>query len=326
MPTPADDRARPADPERGRGLLVVRNARSGADVIRFGGEDLGDRLPGARVHELGPSEDMADAVDAAMRTDPAPTVLGVYGGDGSVARMADLARAHGLPLLVLPGGTFNHFARTAGMEDVGAALDAFEAGTTRHVSAVEVAAGDDAPRLALNAVSVGVYPELIDERDRRRAHLGKWLGGIVAAWRSMRTAEPIEIVRDGRRARVWSVFVGVGRNDPRRVASMQRESLEEATLDVRIHHARGSRLRAIAALAFGRRTAAVLRVLRLMPPRSDVERLVVSTFQMTVRPGPGHPSLYVHDGELEPQNGDFALRCTAIPHAVTVFAPEPVNG
>jgi undecaprenyl-diphosphatase len=173
-------------------------------------------------------------------------------------------------------------------------------------------------------VSVGTYPELIDERDRRRESLGKWLGGVVAAWRTMRGAEPITIAREGRRAHVWSVFVGVGRNDPDRVATMQRSELEEPVLDVRIHHARGSRLRAVASLAFGRRTAAVLRALRLMPPRSDVERLVVGSFEVRVRPGVGHPSVFVHDGELEEQpEGGFTLRCTAIPRAVTVFAPPP---
>src|SRR5690606_28623576 len=136
---------------------------------------------------------------------------------------------------------------------------------------------------------------------RRRARLGKWLGGIVAAWTALRSAEPLTIVREGRRARVWSVFIGVGRSDPNRVATMEREDLDDPTLDVRIHHARGTRMRAVASLAFGKRTAAVLRALKLMPPRSDVERLVVPEFDMTVRVDHGRPSVYVHDGELEEQ-------------------------
>ncbi|WP_051008137.1 diacylglycerol/lipid kinase family protein [Microbacterium yannicii] len=307
----------------GRGVFIVRNAQSGTAVLRLDPAGLlAERLPEAVVRELGEGDDLGEIVAAAMASDAAPSVLGVYGGDGSVSRMAQLAREHGRPLLVLPGGTFNHFARSAGLTDVATALDAFEAGTTIEVSAVEVTAGDAAPILALNAVSVGTYPELIDERERHRARLGKWLGGVVAAWRTMRGAEAITVARDGRRARVWSVFVGVGRNDPRRVATMQREHLEEPVLDVRIHHARGTRARAIASLAFGRRTAAVLRALRLMPPRSDVERLVVSEFEVTVRPGPGHPSVFVHDGELEEEPGDeFTLRCVAVPRAITVFVP-----
>ena len=78
----------------------------------------------------------------------------------------------------------------------------------------------------------------------------------------------------------------------------------------------------MASLAFGRRTAAVLRAVGLMPPRSDVERLVVAEFEMTVRLEEGHPSVFVHDGELEEQSpGGFTLRCVAVPRAVTVFAP-----
>lgn len=307
----------------GRGVFIVRNAQSGSAVIRVDpAATLAERLPDAVVHELADGDDLAGTVTAVMETDAAPDVLGVYGGDGSASRLADLARRYRRPLLVMPGGTFNHFARSAGVSDVDTAIDALQAGTTVQVSAIEVSADGGAPFLALNAVSVGAYPELIDERERHRPALGKWLGGIVAAWHALSDVEPLVIVREGRRARVWSVFVGVGRNDPQRVATMQREHLEEAVLDVRIHHARGSRLRAVASLAFGRRTAAVLRALRLMPPRSDVERLLVSEIELTVRPEPGHPSVFVHDGELEERPGtQFTLRCMAIPSAVTVFAP-----
>jgi undecaprenyl-diphosphatase len=310
------------DAAQGEGVLIVRNAQSGSAVIRTDpAQTFAERLPAVVVRELGEGEDLETVVVEAMGSDAPPRVLGVYGGDGSVSRMAELARRYDRPLLVLPGGTFNHFARSAGLT-VDGAIDALLAGATREVSAIEFSADGVAGRLALNAVSVGAYPELIDERDRRSARLGKWLGGVVAAWRTMREAEPLTIVRDGRRARVWSVFVGVGRNDPDRVATMQRAELEEPVLDVRIHHARGSRLRAVASLAFGRRTAAVLRAIRLMPPRTDVERLVVGDFTVTVRPGPGHPSVFVHDGELEEQpEAGFTLECTAVPRAVTVFAP-----
>lgn len=309
----------------GSGLLILRNSRSGTAVIRTDPADLfAERLPGARVHELSEGEDLADAVDAAFTGGDAPRVLGVYGGDGSVSRMAGLARERGVPLLVMPGGTFNHFARSAGLEDVETAVDAYLAGDTVEVAAMEVREGQGEAMLALNAASVGAYPELIEERDKRRRRFGKWLGGIIAAWRTMRTAEPLEIVRDGRRARVWSVFVGVGTNDPKRVATMQRETLEDPVLDIRIHHARGTRLRAIASLAFGKRTAAVLRAVRLMPEKRDVERLLETEFEMTVRPGPGRPEVWVHDGELEePRGEEFTLRFTVIPAALTVFAPRP---
>ncbi|MDF2580137.1 MAG: hypothetical protein K0S49_1716 [Microbacterium sp.] len=168
-------------------------------------------------------------------------------------------------------------------------------------------------------VSLGSYPELLAEREKRTS-LGKWWGGAVAAWREIHGAHRITIVRDGRRAVVWSVFAGLGRNDPRRIAMMRRASLDEAVLDVRLHHARGTRLRAVTSLAFGRRTLAVMRALRLMPPASDLERAVVAEIEVTVRPGGATP-VFAHDGELtETPAGDYRLRLRAIPDGLRVYA------
>ncbi|GAA5212514.1 diacylglycerol/lipid kinase family protein [Microbacterium kyungheense] len=308
----------------GRGVLLVRNARSGTAVIRPDpAPTIADRLPEAVVRELADGEDLDEVVAAAMRTDAAPDVLGIYGGDGSVSRMAHLARRHERPLFAMPGGTFNHFVRALGLDSVEIAIDAFQAGSSVEVGVADATADDDEPLTVLNVVSVGAYPELIEERERRSS-LGKWIGGVFATASALRRAEPLTIVREGRRARVWSVFVSVGRNDPERVATMQRQEAETGVLDIRIHHARGSKVRALASLAFGERSAAVLRALRLYPRDEDVERLVLREFEITVRPEAGHPSVFVHDGELEERDpGGFRLRCVARPAALTVFAPAP---
>jgi diacylglycerol kinase family enzyme len=319
----------PSSPEddRGRGVLIVRNAAAGSAVIRLDpGSTFAERLPAAQIREIREDEDLEDVVAAAMAAVAPPTVLGVYGGDGSVSRMAHLARRYDRPLLAMPGGTFNHFVRALGIDSVDAALDAYEAGSTVEVGVAEATADADDPVTVLNVVSVGAYPELIEERQRRNS-LGKWLGGVVATAAALRSAEPLTVVRDGRRARVWSVFVSVGRNDPDRVATMQRQEAETGVLDVRIHHARGSKVRALASLAFGKRTAAVMRALRLFPRDEDVERLVLRELDLGVRPEPGHPSVFVHDGELEERDAaGFRLRCVAVPHAVMVFAPAAPDG
>ena len=91
----------------------------------------------------------------------------------------------------------------------------------------------------LNAASIGIYPEFVAERTKRKARLGKWIGGVAATWRGLRDAEPIDIVIRGRRARVWSVFASVGRNTPGQVATFQRRTLSDDVLDVRVLHARG---------------------------------------------------------------------------------------
>ncbi|TDN90628.1 diacylglycerol kinase family protein [Microbacterium sp. BK668] len=307
----------------GAGVLIVRNLRSGRDVIRRDPADvITERLPDARVHELAEGELLKDAVARALAGDDPPSVLAVLGGDGSVSRMAHLARRHDLPLLVLPGGTFNHFARAVGIDDVGTAIDALVAGEGTTVTAAEVSAGDGEPVTVLNAISVGTYPQVIAEREDRMDDMGKWLGGVAATWRALHDAAPVVIGREGRHAKVWSVFISVGRNAPERVAMMQRQTIHDDLLDVRIHHARGSRLRAVASLAFGRKTTALLRAVRLMPPESDVERLVVPELDLSVRTSEGSASVYVHDGELEEETPQgYRLRCRIVPDAVRVYAP-----
>lgn len=302
-------------------VLIIANSRSGASLGRPDPlPDVRRALPAATVHELAVGETIDEVVAQAMDQPDPPRVLGVVGGDGSVSRAAHVARRHALTLLVLPNGTFNHFARSLGIGDVDAGLAAFASGRVGPVVVAEASVDDAEPVTVLNAVSVGAYPQLLAERERR-SDLGKWWGGAVAAWRALHGAHAVDIVRDGRRARVWSVFIGVGRNDPDRVAMMQRATLDDPVVDVRVHHARGTRVRAVASLAFGRRSIALLRALRLMPPASDIERIVADDFAITVRPG-GAPDLFVHDGELEEVPADgFSLRVRAVADGLRVYLP-----
>ena len=51
-------------------------------------------------------------------------LIGMAGGDGSQALVASVASRHGLPLVVVPAGTRNHFALDLGIdrEDVPGSL------------------------------------------------------------------------------------------------------------------------------------------------------------------------------------------------------------
>ena len=54
-------------------------------------------------------------------------VLGMAGGDGSQALVADVARRHDVAFVCVPAGTRNHFALDLGLDrkNVAAALDAY---------------------------------------------------------------------------------------------------------------------------------------------------------------------------------------------------------
>lgn len=314
----------------GAGVLIVMNSGAGTSVIHLDPRPvIAERLPKARVRELEAHEAMADIVREIMAGEHPPEILGVYGGDGSVSRMAHLALEFDRPFLALPGGTFNHFARTAGLDSVALALDALEAGTGIAASVGELRVGDRTTTV-LNSASIGVYPEFVAERTKRKARLGKWVGGVVAAWRGLRDAEPIEISIGGKRARVWSVFASIGRNTPGQVATFQRRTLSDDVLDVRVQHARGSRLQAVAALSFGAASRAVLRALRLLPPASDIEHITATEITISVRPSPGDAPFYAHDGELQRRpavgpDGRYAMTCRIRPRALRVYAPAPTR-
>ncbi|WP_404431159.1 hypothetical protein LG299_13670 [Microbacterium lacus] len=312
----------------GAGVLIVMNKDAGTAVIHLDPHrSIGERLPSALVRELEPDEGMADVVRDIMAGEDPPRVLSVYGGDGSVSRMAQLALEFDVPLMPLPGGTFNHFSRTAGIETVDLAIDALQAGSGIAASVGELAAGGRTTTV-LNSASIGIYPEFVAERTKRKARLGKWIGGVVATWRALREAEPIDIVIAGRRARVWSVFASVGRNTPGQVTTFQRQTLSDDVLDVRVLYARGSRVQAVAALSFGSATRAVLRGLRLLPPASDIEHITATDIAISVEPRSGEATFYAHDGELERrpavgEDGRYTLTCRIVPRALRVYAPAP---
>ncbi|WP_438854687.1 diacylglycerol/lipid kinase family protein [Agromyces sp. M3QZ16-3] len=326
------DRALPASPD-GEGVFVVLNRTAGTSVVRSDPANvLRTRLPRAELHVLDPGEDPATALAEALARPVPPRIVGVSGGDGSVAAAAHVARAAGVPLLVVPGGTFNHFARTAGLGSADDAVDALQAGEGVRADVAELAFGDAPPITVMNAASVGVYPDVIALRERVRPRLGKWLAGFFAAERVLRRSEPVAVVISGRRAEVWALFVGVGRNDRGIHAPLQRRELDDGVLDVRVLH-RGSRTGAIAALAFGQRTAAVLRRFRLVPER--VEAFTTTELEVDVRPRNGQPPGFVHDGEVALEAPaaasahlsapGYRTRIRVVPGAIDVYRPAALS-
>jgi diacylglycerol kinase family enzyme len=141
------------------GLLLV-NPRSGDD--RPSADDLcgeaGRR--GIEVHVLREGE---DAAEIARRTDA--DALGMAGGDGSLAPVAEVAVERGLRFVPVPFGTRNHFARDLGLDrnDPIAALDAFRDGRERRIDIGRVNG-----RVFLNNVSLGLYAQLVHRRETHR--------------------------------------------------------------------------------------------------------------------------------------------------------------
>jgi diacylglycerol kinase family enzyme len=227
-------------------FLLVANRRSGTDEDSLLQRAM-DELPDVRMLELDDNADLQAAVPEAA--DSGRTIV-AYGGDGTVHAVAQaLAGTDGV-LGVLPGGTLNHFARDLGLRDEDAAMDALRDGVTMPVDV-----GRAGTRVFVNSMSLGLYPELVRERDRRTGRLGKWAALATSAAGVVRRFDPIEgtITADGdARAVPPSVVVFVGNNRfstaPGSIGV--RDRLDEGVLDVRIVLAR-SGLRARSRLAWG---------------------------------------------------------------------------
>lgn len=299
--------ALPAAPT-GDGVFLVRNPSSGrAVVVRPDPTPILARLlPDARIHVLADGEDVSAVVREALAAEPRPTILGVCGGDGTAATVAQVARDTSMPLLVVPGGTFNHFARTAGVETIEDAVAALAAGQGLLVDVGELQLGTGETETVLNAASVGIYPDFVAEREEREGVLGKWVAGIVSAIRVLRRAEPVDLVLDGRPIRAWSLFVGINRNHAIIPAPLQRRRLDDGLLDIRILHAR-SRAHAVAALSFGRRVSAILTRLHVLPGASTVESFTVQNLVTAVLPREGQAPGFAHDGEVHRDVGDGGM-------------------
>ncbi|PRC50276.1 phosphoesterase, partial [Mycobacterium sp. ITM-2017-0098] len=97
----------------GKNVTAVINPASGSGTGARVLDEVREMLPQAEIVELTEDADVQEVLrSAAQRAD----VLGVGGGDGTVAAAAAIALEEGVPLAVFPAGTFNHFAKDIGCD------------------------------------------------------------------------------------------------------------------------------------------------------------------------------------------------------------------
>lgn len=263
----------------GKGLVVMVNPVSG-DGSYDPTDDVSEALPAATVIRTEKGRDVAEQLEEALaaRSEPVSAV-GVAGGDGTVASVAVVAIQHGLPLVVIPAGTLNHFARDVGVYDLREVIDATGAGeaVAVDVATVELDTGDGTrTHYLLNTASLGAYPDLVRLREKWEGRWGKWPSFAAALVVTLRSHEPVRVKVDGKWHSVWFLFIGNGPYHPRGAIPGWRSRLDSGLLDVRWLRAdiRFSRLRAVLALAlsalghskvYGERLASELTVEMIEP-------------------------------------------------------------
>ena len=292
-------REAPAAPT-GEGLAIVMNCAAGTtsdDLAAL----LRRELPDARVMIAGEGEELPEVIAAAAG---GARILGIAGGDGSVQLAAGLAADKGLPLLVIPAGTFNHFATDLGVRSAQDALDAVRAGDSVLVDVAQ--AGQQS---FLNTASTGVYVDLVRAREELEERLGKWPAVVVALVRVLRGSRPQNLVVNGRRRRIWLLFAGNCRYEPAGAAPSYRPDLSDGQLDIRMIDGSQplARARLIAAVAMG--TLARSRVYRTW-----------TAPEITIETSDGSPVQLSTDGEVMTADATVTLRKRRDP--LLVYRPE----
>ena len=204
----------------GMGGFLVINPLSGKGMKA---EDLRDEAErrGVDTHVLGPDDDPAELARAAPEGP-----LGIAGGDGSLAAVAQVAIDRSLPFVVVPFGTRNHFARDLGLDrdDPFAALAAFDGGTEK---AVDVGRVND--RLFLNNVSLGIYARLVHRREQQRRRRDA-LARLRALGILLRRPGALGVTIDGRPVEARIVFVANNHYTLDVFSIGERERLDEGLL------------------------------------------------------------------------------------------------
>jgi diacylglycerol kinase family enzyme/membrane-associated phospholipid phosphatase len=297
----------------GEGLGIAVNTLGGSYASETA-QALQEVFPKAYIREIRPAEDVASAIQA-VATRPGTRAIGVWGGDGTVGTAAAAALDHALPLLALPGGTLNHFARDAGIPTLQAAVDAATRGEAARADVGHVAVErglPDAPEklelTMLNTASVGLYPNLVRRREHLQPALGKPLAGVVAMLRTFAAGTPSTLVVDGVRHKLWILYVGRGRYYPRDHAPLVRPVLDDGVLDLRMITADESlaRLRLLWSVLTG--TVATSRITHLR----EASRIRVE---------PGGPTMVLAvDGEVMP--GVRAVEFSVRPAGLVYYTPK----
>lgn len=205
-------------------LFLIVNPRSGTDSPTA--EELADaaRERGIQVHVLADGDDLQEVARTAKAD-----VLGMAGGDGSLATVAEVAIEQDVPLVVVPFGTRNHLARDLGFDrnDPLAALAAYQDGVERRIDVGRVG-----ERLFLNNVSLGLYARLVHRREhrrRRRQALAR-MRALALTLRDRRRLQRFTI--DGETIRARLVLVSNNAYALDLLSLGERERLDEGLLHV----------------------------------------------------------------------------------------------
>ena len=277
--------------------VVLVNPRSGPDETSM--TDLNAHFPGHRV-ELVNGDKIEDATRRAL--EERADFVAVAGGDGTIRCAAAVLAASGIPLLPVPAGTRNHFARHVGIDTLELAEEAAEHG---HRGRFDLGSVNGV--LFVNNAGIGIYPKIVRRRKWAEKRFPKLVATAVAAWPQIRRLHRFSVTLEGETMRAWMVFVGNGSYGTTVFDVTSREQTNDGVLDVRVLRGDGrlARLRAVGSLLVGRVDSSPL-----------IDRRLVASCDLDLL---GERADVALDGEVFSM--DTPLHFESVPGALEVLMP-----
>lgn len=300
-------------------LFIVLNTGSGRgdaqalqDIIRRVLDEAGRRYQLMPIDD--PSRLVATAREAVALAREAGGIVVAAGGDGTLNAVAGQVLGQGVPFGILPQGTFNYFGRRYGIsQDTEAALRGLLGGELRPVQ-VGLLNG----RLFLVNASLGLYPQLLEDREAYKQRFGR--SRLVALWSGlvtlMRAPRQLSLRLDyeGRVCDLRSPTLVVGNNR----LQLEHIGIDPAELD------RGH-LVAMAARPVGTLALYGLLLRGLFSRLGEAEHVVSFAFDRLMVSIRGRRRVKVAmDGEISWMDTplEFKVSDTPLPLVVPVAAPE----
>lgn len=295
-----------------RKAAVIVNGSAGSghdqDTARILREQFGAAGIDAAVTLADGGAAIIEAARKAALSDAELVVGG--GGDGTINAVASVLVGTGRPFGVLPLGTLNHFAKDLGMPlALDQAVRALATGRPRQVDVGEVNG-----RIFLNNSSLGLYPEIVHDREKQQRRLGrrKWL---AAAWASLVALRrypflSVRLVVEGQRLARRTPFVFIGNNQytMQGFSIGERARLDQGVLSLYVAQRPGR----LGLLRFALRA-----LMGTLAQDRDFDVLLAAEMEVTTL----RPRIRVAtDGEVTVM--DSPLRYRVRPGALTVIVPE----
>jgi diacylglycerol kinase family enzyme len=265
----------------------------------------------ARVTVLESADITVDEVKRAL--DSGASVVTAGGGDGTVSTIAGALLGSGVALGVLPLGTLNHFAK-----DLGVPMDLDKAiGVVADGRRICVDVGEVNGRIFINNSSIGIYPDIVVEREALcAAGHRKWPAFVVATGRVLRRYQGVvvRVSSEGHTETFRTPFLFIGNNQYQvdGIKIGRRGRLDQGTLYAYVApRVRAEQLPRLAATALlGRATA-----------NPSLRAFATTELQVST---PGRPFLRVAvDGEVTHLAAPLEYRVRA--GALEVMAPTSAS-